>query len=182
MGVQHRRTRDGGDGEQTNPRCPKRTRRLEPWRRLVKAFFDTSVLVPVFNADHVHHEASINAFLGVEKGQGYCAGHTLAEFYSVTTRYPGRDRVGGAEITLFLEIIRERLTIVTLTAEEYFDTVIEAAEKGIAGGLIYDMLLARCAVKAGADILYTINVKDFAQLGQDISRRVRLPSSVTGPL
>ena len=50
-----------------------------------------------------------------------------------------------------------------------------AAEKGIVGGLIYDMLLARCAVKAGADILYTINVKHFAQLGPDISRRLKSP-------
>jgi len=148
----------------------------------VKAFFDTSVLIPAFNAAHVHHEPSINALLGIERGQGFCAGHTLAEFYAVTTRYPGKDRVGGGEIPLFLETIRERLTIVTLTAEEYYDTVIEAAEKGILGGLIYDMLLARCAVKAGADILYTINVKHFAQLGPDISRRLRLPNGMSDPL
>jgi predicted nucleic acid-binding protein len=155
---------------------------MEPRQRLVKVFFDTSVLFPAFNADHVHHEPSINAFLGIEKGQGYCAGHTLAEFYAVTTRYPSKDRVGSGQIMLFLETIRERLTIITLTADEYYDAVNEAAAIGIVGGLIYDMLLARCALKAGAEILYTWNTKHFEQLGPDISRRLRLPSGAGDPL
>ena len=155
---------------------------MEPRQRLVKVFFDTTVLFAALNEENRDHEASLTAFLGTEKGQGFCGGHSLAEFYSVATRIPAKSRLSGDQVLLFFESIRERLTIITLTAEEYFDTVIEAAENGIVGGLIYDMLLARCAVKAGADILYTINVKHFAQLGPDISSRIRLPGRESDPL
>jgi predicted nucleic acid-binding protein len=148
---------------------------MEPRQRFVKAFFDTSVLLAALSEENRDHEASLTAFLSTEKGQGFCGGHSLAEFYSVATRFPAKSRLSADQVLLFFESIRERLTIITLTAEEYFDTVIQAAEKGIVGGLIYDMLLARCAVKAGADILYTINVKHFAQLGPDISRRLKSP-------
>lgn len=141
----------------------------------MKCFFDTSVLVPVFDETHRHHEASLDAFARTKKGTGFCGGHSLAEFYAAATRLPGRNRFSGDQIMLCFEEIRERLTIVTLTADEYHDAVNTAAADGILGGLIYDMLLARCAVKAGAEILYTWNLKHFEQLGPEVSRRVRTP-------
>jgi predicted nucleic acid-binding protein len=33
----------------------------------MKAFFDTSVLVPVFYGDHVHHQASLDLFIQCDK-------------------------------------------------------------------------------------------------------------------
>ena len=141
----------------------------------MKYFFDTSSLIPAFNEDHPHHEASLEAFARIKKGEGFCGGHTLAEFYSVATRLPGKNRLSGDQILLCFEDIRSRLTIITLTANEYFDAMREGAKHGIVGGLIYDMLLARCALKARADILYTWNVKHFEQLGPEISKRVRTP-------
>jgi len=38
-----------------------------------------------------------------------------------------------------------------------------------------DMLIARCAVKAGAATLLTWNVRHFVRLGQDIARLVKTP-------
>jgi predicted nucleic acid-binding protein len=131
----------------------------------------------VFEENHRHHEASLDAFVRTKKGDAFCGGHSLAEFYAVATRLPGRNRFSGDQVMLCLEEIRERFTVVTLTADEYHDVVSEAAAGGIAGGLIYDMLLARCALKAGAEILYTWNLKHFEQLGPEISRRVKTPQS-----
>jgi predicted nucleic acid-binding protein len=141
----------------------------------VKFFFDASVLLPSFFEDHQHHEASLRVFLEADKAQGYCGGHSLAELYATATRLPGKHRLSGDQVLLFLENVYERLTIVTLTAEEYRTAIKEAAAAGISGGTIYDALLAACAVKVEAEVIYTWNVKHFQQFSPEIAKRVRTP-------
>jgi predicted nucleic acid-binding protein len=141
----------------------------------VKAFLDTSVLVATFYGDHEHHAASIDLFLRHSRADACCAGPSLAEVYSSLTAMPGAHRVGGDEALLFLENIRERLTIVTLGERDYLRAVQLASAQGVAGGGIYDVLLASCALKAGADAIYTWNVKHFKRLGPGIAGRVQSP-------
>ena len=141
----------------------------------MKYFFDTSVLLPTFLEDHVHHEASLRAFLKADKKQGCCGAHSIAELYATATRLPGKHRLSGEQVMLFLENVRERLAIVTLTAEDYYVAVKEAAAAGIVCGTIYDALLARCAMKAGAEIIYTWNQKHFQQFSAEIAKRLRIP-------
>lgn len=141
----------------------------------MKIFFDTSVLLPVFLEDHEHHEASLKALLKAGKNSGYCGAHSLAEIYAASTRLPGKHRLSGEQALLFLEDLTERLTMVALTAHEYYRAIQVAAAGGIVGGTIYDALLAHCALKAEADILYTWNVRHFQQFGQEIARRLRTP-------
>jgi predicted nucleic acid-binding protein len=76
---------------------------------------------------------------------------------------------------LFVATIRERLVLITLTDQEYLDAVEQAAEAGLAGGSIYDALIARCALKAKAEVIYTWDVSDFRRLGSEVSRRVKTP-------
>ncbi len=83
--------------------------------------------------------------------------------------------MSGDQVLLFLENIYERLSIVTLTAEEYRTAMRDAAAAGIAGGTIYDALLLACAVKAEAELIYTWNVKHFQQFSPEIAKRVRTP-------
>ena len=141
----------------------------------MKAFFDTSVLIPVFLEDHEHHEASLAAFLAAEKKRACCAAHSLAEVYSALTRMPGKHRLSGDQVLLFLQTIRERLAVIDLDAREYYSAIEEAAAAGIVGGAIYDALLARCALKAEAERIYTWNVKDFERLGAGIAKLVKTP-------
>ncbi len=141
----------------------------------MKSFFDTSVLIPTFLEEHQHHEASLEVFLKASKEHGSCAAHSLAEVYSTITRLPRKQRLSGEQVLLFLEHIRERLRLVTLDAEEYFATLEEAAAAGVVGGTVYDALLARCALKARADILYTWDVRHFQQFGPEITRLVKTP-------
>ncbi len=141
----------------------------------MRALFDTSMLVPVFLEHHEHHERSLQAFLGAERKRDCCAAHSLAEVYSTMTRLPGRHRLSGEQVLLFLENIRERLALISLTGEEYHATIKDAAGAGIVGGTIYDGLIARCALKAKADAIYTWNTRHFEQLGPTVAKRLRTP-------
>lgn len=141
----------------------------------MKYFFDTSVLLPTFLEDHEHHEASLRAFLKADKKQGCCGAHSLAELYATATRLPGKHRLSGEQVMLFLEDVRERLAIVALSGDDYLSAVKEAAASGVVGGTIYDALLAHCALKAGAEIIYTWNQKHFQQFSAEIAKRLRNP-------
>ncbi len=141
----------------------------------MKAFFDTSVLVPVFYGDHVHHRASLDLFIRFEKSGGCCGAHSLVEVHSTLTRMPGRHRISSEQAILFIGSIRERLSIVALTGQEYADALEASAARRIVGGGIYDAILARCAVKAKAETIYTWNEKHYAQCGPDITKRLRMP-------
>ncbi len=141
----------------------------------MKWFFDTSVLIPVFMEDHEHHEASLAAFVVADKKHACCAAHSLAELYSVLTRLPGKHRLSGEQIVLFLEAIEERLTVLTLDSREYSSAIREAASSGIVGGMLYDALLARCARKAAAEVIYTWNLQHFRRLGPEVAARIKTP-------
>jgi predicted nucleic acid-binding protein len=141
----------------------------------MRDFFDTSVLVPAFLDEHAHHEASLAAFLKADKKHSCCAAHSLAEFYSTLTRMPGKYHARPEEALLFLENLDERLTFITLDPQEYYSALVGYAELGIAGGRIYDGLLARCALKARAEFIYTWNLDHFRVLGPEVARRVRTP-------
>ena len=114
----------------------------------MKAFFDTSVLVPVFYGDHEHHPASLSLFLQFTKDDACCGAHTLAEIYSTLTRMPGKYRVTGDQAMLFVGSVLERLSIIALSAEEYATALNLWSQVGVTGGTIYDALLASCALTA----------------------------------
>jgi predicted nucleic acid-binding protein len=141
----------------------------------LKWFFDTSVLVPAFVEEHVHHELSLAAFLRADKKTGCCSAHSLLEFYAVITRLPGRDRISSDQVLLLVQNIRERLTIISLSPEDHFAILEKSAAARVFGGTVYDVLLAHCALKASAKILCTWNVKHFQQFGGEIAKRVQTP-------
>jgi predicted nucleic acid-binding protein len=141
----------------------------------VKFFFDTSVLVPVFVEEHPHHEASLAVFLRSDKKRGSCAAHSLSEVYATLTRLPGKHRASASEAMLFLENMEERLVLISLDAEEYWRAVMHSAESGIVGGMIYDALLAHCALKARAETIFTWNVEHFRRVGPEVAKRIRTP-------
>jgi predicted nucleic acid-binding protein len=134
----------------------------------LKRFFDSSVLVPVFYADHLHHELSAKAFLAASRADSFCALQTLGEVYSTLTGLPVRPRITGAEGVAILKQIRNRLTLVSLAEEEYV-VALESVSQSIVGGAVYDALIAHCAMKAGVDILLTWNVRHFTRFGPDIA-------------
>ena len=141
----------------------------------MKGFFDTSVLVPLFYRDHVHHGPSQELFIQFNQSTGCCGAHSLAEVYATLTRMPGKRRISGEQAMLFIGNIRERLSMVALSGEEYADALEASAARGIVGGAIYDALLAHCALKAKADAIYTWNVRRYALCGPEVTGRLHTP-------
>jgi predicted nucleic acid-binding protein len=141
----------------------------------MKGFFDTSVLVPVFYGDHVHHQASLALFIKFDKSTGCCGAHSLAEVYSTLTRMPGKHRISSEQALLFVGSIRERFTIVALDGGEYADALEASAKLGIVGGGIYNAMLASCALKAQAETIYSWNGRHYGQCGPEVTRRLRTP-------
>ena len=141
----------------------------------MKAFFDSSVLVAAFLADHENHEASLAAFAGASVKNGYCAAHSLAEVYAILTRLPVSHRVAGEHALLFVEEICGRLNLVELTGRQYQAVITHSARTGIAGGAVYDALILQCAVKVRAETILTWNLRDFRRIAPDIVSIIRTP-------
>ncbi len=141
----------------------------------MKAFLDTSVLVPVAMGDHENHEGCLNLFVRYSQDEACCAAHSLAEVYAVLTKLPGKHRITPDQAMLFIGSIRERLTVVSLTGGEYAETLAQAATLGIQGGTVYDLLLSTCALKAEAKTIYTSNVRHYALCGPEVRRRLKTP-------
>ncbi len=138
----------------------------------MKLFFDSSVLVPVFYADHPRHAVSAKLFLSASKVD--CrALRTLGEVYATLTGLPVRPRITSKDSIAVIKQIRERLTLVTLTEAEYVAALESNPE--IVGVAAYDALIAQCALKCGAEALVTWNTRDFTRLDQDVATRVKTP-------
>lgn len=141
----------------------------------MKVFFDTSVLMAAILLQHEHHRPSVAAYAKADKKNACCAAHTLAEVYAGLTRMPGAQRMPGDQALLFLDQIRERLTIITLDEEDYCSAIASAVAQGVVGGTIYDALLAKCALKANATVIYTWDLHHFRLLGPEVARQIRNP-------
>jgi predicted nucleic acid-binding protein len=141
----------------------------------MKGFFDTSVLVPVFYGSHIHHQASLRRFIQFDRSTGCCGAHSLAEVYSTLTRMPGKHRISSEQALLFLGSIRERLSIIALSSDEYADALQASAALGIVGGGIYDALLAHCALKAQAEVICSWNARHYGQCGPEVMQRLQTP-------
>ena len=141
----------------------------------MKAFLDTSVLVAAFHTEHQHHKPSFDLLRNCEKSDGCCGAHSLAEVYATLTGMRPPRRASGDQVLLFIGNIRERLSVIGLDEQEYFQMLEASAAAGIAGGAIYDAILGHCALKANAATIYTWNTKDFLRLPASISSRVKTP-------
>ena len=140
----------------------------------MRSFLDTSILIPLFYGDHPHHDSCVRIIDRLQTNTGFCSAHSLVETYSSLTRMPGKYRVSAERARLFIATLRDQLQAIALTEAEYVDMIDDYAVAGIVGGSIYDALHARCAVKAGADVLVTWNQRDFIRFGE-VARLVKTP-------
>ena len=76
---------------------------------------------------------------------------------------------------LFVGGVRERLSTIALSGDEYFSSLQGSAALGVVGGAIYDALLARCALKSKAETIYTWNTRHYMLLGKEVAGRLRTP-------
>jgi len=141
----------------------------------MKEFFDTSVLIAAFWGGHVHHQSSVTRLGAANRKHSACGTHSLAEVYAVMTALPVKPAIPPEQALLFVQEVRDRLALVALDGDEYFAAIQKSAERGFAGGRIYDALLLACAAKVRAQAIYTWNVKHFQALAPELAARIHSP-------
>jgi predicted nucleic acid-binding protein len=140
----------------------------------LERFFDTSVLIPAFYKFDPNHHSSALALRSCSREDSFCALRILGEVYAVLTGLPLRSRFTGADGIAVIEQIRAKLTIVSLSEDDYV-SALQSVSLTIVGGAAYDALIAQCVVKAQADVLLTWNTRDFTRFGSNIARMVHTP-------
>ena len=144
----------------------------------MKVFFDTSVLVAAFVPAHPRHERAFDRFRRARSGRNrlLTSAHNLAELYSVLTTLPLSPRLAPAAAA---RIIRENLEahaeITSLTVADYRAVVHDLGEASLAGGIIYDALACRAAIRAGAEVILTFNPRDFRRVWPDAGIKIEEP-------
>ncbi len=68
-----------------------------------------------------------------------------------------------------------KLEIVSLSEQDYIQAIERLALLGIVGGAIYDALTLQAAAKAQADLIVTLNEKDFRRVYPDLADRIVTP-------
>ncbi len=131
---------------------------------------DTSVLVATVCSWHEHHARTIRELerRGRAGEELVLAAHSLAEAYAVLTRLPAPNRLRSKDAIELLEANWRETPVAHLTARETWRTLRRAQQQGVIGGQTYDMLIAACAVKAGATTIITWNVRHFTAAARKI--------------
>jgi predicted nucleic acid-binding protein len=128
---------------------------------------DTSVIVAAICDWHDRYEHARNELeRRLDAGERMIlAAPTLVESFAVLTRLPPAYRVSAREATVLIETsFLSGSEIVALSGDDYAQLVRAAPDDGIAGGRVYDRIIAACAVRAGVATLLTFNVRDFTRL------------------
>lgn len=108
---------------------------------------DTSVAVPLLVRSHQRHGEVVRWWDGQELA---LSGHALAETYSVLTRLPGDARLAAADAAALLDA--RFSTPLVLSGEHARKVHATLSLAGIAGGAVYDALVALAAKEHGAPL------------------------------
>jgi predicted nucleic acid-binding protein len=108
---------------------------------------DTSVAIPLLVRGHAAHRAVATWWNGREIA---LSGHALAETYSVLTRLPGGARLSAADAARLIgERFGRPLLLGARTTNRLPDVL---SRHGIAGGAVYDALVALAALEHDAEL------------------------------
>jgi len=133
----------------------------------MRVFLDTSVLVAAVVQNHEDHARAYAVLDRIQSGtdEGFICAHSLAEMYSVLTKLPLPYRHAPEQALLSIEEnVLKHFKVASLTGIDYAGLIREAALAGVQGGTIYDALLLKCASKAGAEKIFTSNLKNFQNI------------------
>ena len=145
----------------------------------MRVFLDTSVLISAVIKQHADHERAFAVLERIhdKKDEGIISAHSLAEMYAVLTKLPPPYRHTPEQALLSIEEnVLKHFKTVGLVGREYAALLREAAGSRIQGGTIYDALLLKGAAKAGAEAIYTLNLKHFQAIAlPDVAVKLSAP-------
>ena len=143
-----------------------------------RIFLDTSCLIAAIHSQNDRHHSCFELLQSVASGKrvGGIAMHSIAEFFAVVTRLPGKLRVSPDEAyKLINSSIIVNFETIELTTADYVETLKGLADANLAGGLVYDALILRCAEKGRFDTIYTLNLRHFQIIPSSITSKIREP-------
>ena len=105
---------------------------------------DTSVAVPLLVRSHHDHASVVRWWDGQEVA---LSGHALAETYSVLTRLPGDARLAPADAARLLDARFSAPLVLSVPRARKLPGTL--SRLGIAGGAVYDALVALAAKEHG---------------------------------
>jgi predicted nucleic acid-binding protein len=89
------------------------------------------------------------------------AAPALVEAYAVLTRLPPPYRLAPSDALTLLEANFMGTKIIALDGKSYRSLLLKAPDDKIAGGRIYDAIIAACALQAKVATLLTFNERHF---------------------
>jgi predicted nucleic acid-binding protein len=139
----------------------------------VNCFLDTSVILASLDPDEVHH-AACDRIVSAGGNKAYV--HALAETFSILTggRH-GRRLNASTAAALIEQSILPYVQALTLTGKDMMAALVECESRGVRGGAIYDWLHLAAARKAGAEVLITLDLRDFQSLARPGDPRIEMP-------
>lgn len=130
---------------------------------------DTSCLIAAVCDWHEHHASTSEAFERSRRrgDEIVTVAHALAEAYSVLTHLPSPHRLSPDVAFTLLEANWRASKTVALSSRGYWRLLQSASDSGVTGGLLYDAIIAATAKTAGAEKLWTWNVRHLARFEDD---------------
>ncbi len=139
----------------------------------MSALLDSSVLVAALAPDEKGHANCLALLM-----QGECMAYAHAFLEAFSTLTGGRLGVkvdADLAAKLLSETVQPRVHVVELGIGETLAALRLARKHGVRGGAVYDYMHWTAARKAGAGILYTINLHDFLSLHGEGGPEIRHP-------
>jgi predicted nucleic acid-binding protein len=129
--------------------------------------YDSSSLLALYVENHPHNDQVVQTYSRQKATDNsfYMSIHSIAELYSNLTR--GKqyfDYSAEKADQLINKIVDTFFSVVSLNEEDYLAAFSELKEKDLTNGIVYDGIISQAAHKIEADILVTINEKDFKRL------------------
>lgn len=102
--------------------------------------------------------------------------HALAETFSILTGGRlGRRVNAAAALRLIDQSVLPFVSVQTLSSRDVISALSECEMRGVRGGAVYDLLHLIAARKAKAEVLLTLDVRNFTALAQAGDPRIESP-------
>ncbi|CUU10960.1 Predicted nucleic acid-binding protein, contains PIN domain [Armatimonadetes bacterium GBS] len=133
----------------------------------MKLLLDTSVLVAGLVESHPRHEWCFSWLARLHRGEieGVVCSHSLLELYAVLTRLPIRPPLSAEQAWRLIEHnLLGKVVVAGLSVEDYWEFLSWLAERQIAGGRVYDALIALSGQRVQVEAIATLNPRHFEGL------------------
>jgi predicted nucleic acid-binding protein len=139
----------------------------------LSGFLDTSVVLASLDPDEARHAVCDRI---VSVGGHKLFAHALAETFSILTSGRQGRRLSAATATRLIEqSVLPYAQAQTLTGKDTLAALAECEARGVRGGAVYDWLHLAAARKAGAEVFYTLDLRDFQALARPGDPRIEMP-------